>query len=213
MPINSPSDYGTLPTPTTRYPPTSARKPPLPPPPRPPAQTILSRARTQIATIRPWRELLDLRSFSLPFSYSEAMSRIRRNINYFRMNYAMVVLFILFCSLIYHPLSIVTFLVVFVAWFFLCFFRDEPVVIFGRIIDDRLIMICLSLITIIALVLTQVGLNVLVALIIGVVIVGLHSAFRGIDDLFLDENEAAEGGLLSVVSGDQRPLMPTHSLG
>lgn len=207
-----PSNYGTLPTSTsaTHYPQTSARKPPLPRLPPPPVQ---SRATTHMATVRPWRELLDLRSFSLPYSYSEAMSRVRRNINYFRMNYALVMLFILFCSLIYHPLSMITFLAVFVAWFFLCFFRDQPVVIFGRFVDDRILMVSLSLVTIIALVFTHVGVNVLVALVIGVVILGIHAAFRGIEDLFLDEIDAAEGGLLSVGTAEQRPLRPTYGLG
>lgn len=100
----------------------------------------------------------------------------------------------------------ITFLVIFIAWMFLCFFRDDPVIVLGRVVDDRFVMICLGLITVVALVLTDVGLNVLVAMIIGVVIVGLHGAFRGVEDLYLDETEAAEGGLVSVVGGEQRPV-------
>lgn len=70
---------------------------------------------------------------------------------------------------------------------YLCFFWDDPVVVFGRVVDHRLGMVSLSLIIVVALVLTKLGMNVLVALIIGFVIVGLHETFRGVEDLFLDE--------------------------
>uniref|UniRef100_A0A2N9FQI0 PRA1 family protein n=1 Tax=Fagus sylvatica TaxID=28930 RepID=A0A2N9FQI0_FAGSY len=75
----------------------------------------------------------------------------------------MVVLFILFLSLLWHPVSMIVFFLVFVAWFFLYFDRPNPVVIF-----------------------------------VGVVFVGLHAAFRGTEDLFLDEESAVEGGSVSV---------------
>ncbi|KAI3445224.1 hypothetical protein Pfo_001889 [Paulownia fortunei] len=178
MPLNSASTYGALPV----------AKPPL-----------VSRARSLYAAPRPWSLFFDISAFSLPFSYAEAMSRIRHNVNHFRVNYALITLTILFCSLIYHPISMIVFLVAFIAWLSLYFCRDDPLVLFGRIVDDCVVLLVLSLVSVVALVFTHVGLNVLVALIVGVVLVGVHAAFRDTEDLFLDESEAAEGGLLSVV--------------
>ncbi|KAL2478246.1 PRA1 family protein F2 [Forsythia ovata] len=193
MPINSSSTYGPI---STRTPTT---KPPLPPA----SPSLISRARSYYAIRRPWRVFFDISAFSLPLSYAEAMSGIRHNLNHFRFNYAIIVLFILFCSLIYHPASMIVFLITFAAWFVLYFFREDPIVVFNRVVDDRIVLVGLSLITVVALVFTHVGLNVLLALIIGFVVISVHAAFRGNEDLFLDESEAAEGGLLSVVGGEQ----------
>ncbi|CAA2983256.1 PRA1 family F3-like [Olea europaea subsp. europaea] len=149
---------------------------------------------------------MDISLEILKLRYAEAMSRIRHNLNHFRFNYALIVIFILFCSLIYHPISMIVFLITFAAWFILYFFRDNPLVVFNNVVDDRIVLVGMSLITVVALAYTHVGLNVLVALIIGFLMISVHAVFRGYEDLFLDESEAAEDGLLSV--GGEQPYRP-----
>ena len=96
-------------------------------------------ARRSLSDRRPWGELIDRSAFSKPDSVSDATSRLRRNLAYFRVNYAAVVAFALGASLVAHPFSLFILFGLLAAWCFLYLFRasDQPVVLFGRTFFDR----------------------------------------------------------------------------
>ncbi|KAL2899521.1 PRA1 family protein F2 [Bienertia sinuspersici] len=154
-----------------------------------------------LSSRRPWAQFFDYHYISFPRHFSDALSRLKTNTSFFRMNFAMIILLILFLSLLWHPISLIVFLVMMVAWLFLYFLRDEPLVLFGRTIDDRLILGILSVLTVGFLLLTGATGNILIALAVGVGVVVVYSVFRRSDDLFLDEDEAAAGGLLAARTG------------
>lgn len=107
------------------------------------------------------------------------------------MNYAMVTLLILFLSLLWHPISLIVFLVLMAAWLFLYFLRDEPLVVLGHLVDDRLVLVVMAVLTVALLLLTDATVNILVAVAVGVAAVVAHAAFRRMEDLFLEEVASA----------------------
>ncbi|XP_076881214.1 PRA1 family protein F3-like [Bidens hawaiensis] len=159
-----------------------------------------SRIKTGLGTRRPWKEMFNFHSLNFPHNISEAFPRVKTNIGYFRMNYAIIMLIILFLSLLWHPISLIVFVVLMAAWLFLYFLRDEPLVVFGRVVDDRVVLVVLSVVTLVLLLLTGATVNILMAVLIGVVVVLVHSVVRRTDDLFLDEDGAEAGGYLAASS-------------
>ncbi|PIN25135.1 Prenylated rab acceptor 1 [Handroanthus impetiginosus] len=162
--------------------------------PPPPALPFLPRIRSGIGTRRPWKQMF---SFSFPESFNAAIQRIQTNTSYFHVNYAIIILFMLFISLLWHPLSLIVFILVMAAWLFLYFLRDEPVVICGYGVEERVVLVVLSIFTVGLLLLTRTAV-VLAGLALGVVVVLAHGAFRRTSDLAFDENEAGGCGEIVV---------------
>ncbi|GLT92912.1 hypothetical protein SLE2022_107230 [Rubroshorea leprosula] len=152
---------------------------------------------------RPWSELIDRTSMSRPDSLSDAYSRIRKNLSYFKVNYVTLLAVVLAFSLLSHPLSLLVLLGLLAAWVFLYLFRpsDQPVVLFGRTFSDRETLGALVVLTAFVVFLTSVGSLIISALMVGVGIVCLHGAFRIPEDLFLDDQEPANAGFLSFLGG------------
>ncbi|KAK6164800.1 hypothetical protein DH2020_001664 [Rehmannia glutinosa] len=173
---------------------------------------ISETVRSGLSNRRPWPELLDRSAFSKPESVSEATVRIRKNYNYFRINYLTVITAVLAISLLTNPLSLILLAALLAAWLFLYLFRqssDPPVTFFGRQFSDRETLLFLIVSTVVVIFLTSVGSVLVSALMVGVAIVCVHGAFRAPEDLFLDEQETQGGvsGFMSFFTA-AAPLIP-----
>ncbi|ONH99753.1 hypothetical protein PRUPE_6G048100 [Prunus persica] len=160
-------------------------------------------SRHALSNSRPWTELIDRTAFSRPGSLSEAASRVRKNAAYFRVNYLIVLAVVLAYSLISHPFSLLTLVTLSGAWIFLYVLRpsDQPLVIFGRTFSDTQALFGLGLATLIAILVTSVLSLILTAVMVGVVIVCAHGAFRDPEDLFLDDQQPLASGFTSIFGG------------
>ncbi|KAL6534440.1 hypothetical protein OROHE_013365 [Orobanche hederae] len=167
---------------------------------------ISETVRSGLSNRRPWPELLDRSAFSKPESVSEATVRIRKNYNYFRINYLTVITAVLAVSLLTNPLSLILLTGLLAAWLFFYLFRqssDPPVTFFGRQFSDRETLLFLIVSTVVVIFLTSVGSVLVSALMVGVAAVCVHGAFRMPEDLFLDEQDPQGGvsGFLSLFTG------------
>lgn len=165
---------------------------------------ITTSVRQSFSQRRPWYELVDRSAFSRPGSLSDATSRIRKNLSYFRVNYVSLITAVLAISLITHPFSLVILLCLLGAWLFLYLFRqsDQPLVILGRTFSNGETLLILIGLTIVTVFLTSIGSLVISAVLVGLAIVCAHGAFRDPEDLFLDDQEQNNIGLLSFLGGD-----------
>jgi PRA1 family protein 1 len=182
------------------------------------AAELVTRFREQgqalIAARRPWAEVFRAPAFNMPPSLGEAIARVRRNTGYFRANYTLTVLAVVAASLLWHPGTLFVLLALCAAWFFLYFARPaqsgQPLRIFGTEFDDGTVLAALCGVTVISMLFTSVGWNVIGSVLIGGALVGAHAALRTTDDLFLTEQEAAGDGLVAASITTAGPILPTY---
>ncbi|XP_057736979.1 PRA1 family protein B3-like [Arachis stenosperma] len=165
--------------------------------------SLSSSLRQGFSDRRPWSELLDRSSISRPESLSDAYSRIRKNASYFRVNYVTLIALALALSLVTHPFSLLVLLSLLAAWSILYLFRpsDQPLFLFGRTFSDRETVTALVVLTVFVVFVTSVGALLISSLTVGLAVVCLHGAFRVPEDLFLDDLEPRNAGLLSFLAG------------
>ncbi|XP_024972842.1 PRA1 family protein F3-like [Cynara cardunculus var. scolymus] len=151
------------------------------------------RFQTAFGTKRMWKEMFNLHSINLPHGFSDAISRIKTNVGYFRMNYTLFTFIVLFLSLLWHPISLIALTIA--SWLFCNFIlRDESLLIFNRTVDDRVGLAILSIVTFVLMVLDEAMMNVLVSVSIGAAVAVVHTVLRKTEDLSLDENNIVEAG-------------------
>ncbi|XVE54102.1 hypothetical protein DITRI_Ditri03aG0054600 [Diplodiscus trichospermus] len=177
----------------------------------PPSSDLIFRAREQIrsglGSQKQWKEMIKIQAISLPSHLNDSIRRIRTNATYFRMNYLNLVLFLLFLTLLLHPVTLILLVIMTGAWLFLYFLRDNPVSFEGVVIDHRTMMTALLLVTIATLLLTDVIDNVIFGVSFGLGVVLVHGAFRSTDDLFFgDEEEANRSSELRHHAREAAPL-------
>ncbi|KAM7271551.1 hypothetical protein ACFE04_030765 [Oxalis oulophora] len=164
---------------------------------------LTSSLRQGFSQRRPWYELVDRSALSRPDSVTDAVTRIRKNLTYFKVNYITLLALTIGFSLLSNPFSLILLLSLLAAWTFLYVFKapDSPVVLFGRTFSDYETLGALIVLTIVVVFLTSVGSVLISALMIGFGIVCAHGAFRVPEDLFLDEQEPVNAGFLSFLGG------------
>lgn len=159
-----------------------------------------------VSQSRPWRELVDRSSFAKPDSLAEAGSRIRKNGAHFRLNYALLFTAVLALTLISNPVSLFLLCGLLAAWIFAYLIRTTPLTLFNRTFSEREVLALMGLLSVVVIFMTNVGSVLISAAMLGFAIICIHAAFRVPDDLFLDDEVPATGGLLSFLStGSSQP--------
>lgn len=92
---------------------------------------IKGRISSTLATTRSWKEMIQQQSLCLPTTFIEGGRRIKMNAGYFRMNYVIIILFLLFLTLLWHPISSIVLVATMTAWIFLYLVQDYPLMVFS----------------------------------------------------------------------------------
>ncbi|KAM3302683.1 PRA1 family protein G2 [Capsicum chacoense] len=153
---------------------------------------------TFLSKTRSWPEFLaGANAVDIPTSLSDAGIRIRRNLNYFSVNYAIIISAFAAGSLIGSPVLLIFTCLIFASWLILFFFREDPMVVFGHQVSDLIVIVGLLTVSAITIWFTGILNNLMVGIGIGVLVSVIHGSLRNPEGLFVDEDDAVTAGLIS----------------
>lgn len=102
------------------------------------ASKIKDASSSLLSERKPWTELLDKNSFAKPESLTEASSRVRKNLAYFKVNYGIGVVSIVTLCLVTSPVSLAVVFALGAMWTYLFVVAaGQPLVVGGRQLSDR----------------------------------------------------------------------------
>jgi len=156
-------------------------------------------------------EILDRTAYAKPASFSDATSRMQKNLNYFKINYMIATLGILSAFILYHPSSLLILSAISAAWCYVFMIRQEPLKIGEREVSAREKMLGMTgLSALIIFFLSSAGTYIFSGMGVALLGIGAHSAARVPDDLFIDD--AAESNVFFTFMGPPRPGQPTGTI-
>uniref|UniRef100_A0A061SJ67 PRA1 family protein n=1 Tax=Tetraselmis sp. GSL018 TaxID=582737 RepID=A0A061SJ67_9CHLO len=142
-----------------------------------------------VSQMKPWSEVLDTTSFSKPAGLNDALSRIRKNVRYFKFNYLTITFLVTAVTFLLDPPSLGILFTLGLVWFYLLIVRREPLTIGGRTLSQREQLLgTLGITLLIIFFLTNVGGELIYALLFSAAVISGHGAFRVPDELFLDDD-------------------------
>lgn len=143
-----------------------------------------------VSSYRPWwSEFLALGSMDRPTSFSSAASRVNLNLHHFAVNYSLVTAASVVLFLIGDPTALLTVASFAIMWLLFYFCRDHPLVLYGRHINDRVIVFGLIIGSLWALWFTHCLQSLVLGVVTGFLICLVHVVVRNPDDLFVQEKE------------------------
>ena len=144
---------------------------------------------------KPWGEFADREALGKPKTVAEAVSRLRANAGYFRVNYAIVLCTTVLVFLLAKPSAILWILVVAAGWLYLFVLQPGPLTLGGRTFghNEKLMGASAGSLLVIFF-LTNVASVIFSALAVGCFAVAVHGALRVPDNLFIDAPGEQPGG-------------------
>ncbi|XP_068643776.1 PRA1 family protein G2 [Aristolochia californica] len=183
-----------------------------PSPPRPPptyttipiaGADVISRSLHNLTSsfsfFRPLPEFFAVAELSPPPSLSSAKRRLFNNLSHFRLNYAVLTFSCVLVSLLFFesPFSLLFISAIFLLWLVLYFFREDPLLLWGRHVTDTFVLAALVAVSVLAVWSTGSLGTLAGGLAIGGLIVAVHGFLRNDEGLFLNEQEAVSRGLIA----------------